>query len=55
MQAKVTEAQAQVPLAMSAALRDGNIGILDYYRLENLKADTRMRQTISGEEDKSAK
>ena len=50
MQAKVVEAQAQVPLAISAAFRDGNLGILDYYRMENLKADTEMRRTITGEE-----
>lgn len=51
MQAKVIEAQAQVPLAMSAAFRDGNLGIMDYYRMENIKSDTSMRQSISGNED----
>ena len=48
MQAKVVEAQAEVPLAMAAAFRDGHLGILDYYRIENLKADTDMRASISG-------
>ena len=47
MQAKVVEAQAEVPLAMASALRDGNIGVLDYYRLENIKADTEMRTNIT--------
>ncbi len=51
MQAKVVEAQAQVPLAMAEAFRSGNLGILDYYRIENLKADTSMRNNI-GEGDK---
>jgi uncharacterized protein YqfA (UPF0365 family) len=50
MQAKVVAAQAEVPLAMAAALRDGNLGVLDYYRLENLKADTDMRNKMVGEE-----
>ena len=50
MQAKVVEAQAQVPLAISAAFRDGNLGILDYYRMENLQADTEMRRTIVDED-----
>ena len=54
MQAKVVEARAEVPLAMAAAFREGNLGILDYYRIENLKADTDMRTSISGttEEEK---
>ncbi len=52
MQAKVVEAQAEVPLAMASAFRDGNLGILDYYRIENLKADTDMRTSISGDSAK---
>jgi len=51
MQAKVVDSQSQVPIAMAAAMRDGNLGVLDYYRLENLKADTDMRHNIAGEED----
>jgi uncharacterized protein YqfA (UPF0365 family) len=51
MQAKVVEAEAQVPVAMSAAMRDGNLGILDYYRLENLKADTTMREMIAKDDE----
>jgi uncharacterized protein YqfA (UPF0365 family) len=53
MQAKVIEAQAEVPLAMAAAFRDGNLGILDYYRMENLKADTSMRQSISNNDEEA--
>lgn len=49
MRAKVVAAQAEVPLAMAAALRDGNLGVLDYYRMENLRADTDMRNNIIGE------
>jgi len=55
MQAKVVGAQAEVPLAMASALRDGNLGVLDYYRMENLKADTEMRSNIVGEEDSTIK
>lgn len=49
MRAKVVEAEAEVPLAMASAFREGNLGILDYLRIENLKADTDMRTSISGE------
>ncbi len=48
MRAKVVEAEVQVPLALSEALREGNLGAVDYYQLQNLIADTRMRQTIAG-------
>ena len=47
MQAKVTEAQAQVPLAIAEALRSGNLGVLDYYNMKNVEADSAMRQSIS--------
>ncbi len=46
MRAKVVEAEAQVPLAISDALRNGSIGVLDYYKLENVKADTKMKDSI---------
>lgn len=49
MQAKVTEARAQVPLAIAEALRSGNLGVLDYYNLKNVEADSAMRQSISDE------
>jgi uncharacterized protein YqfA (UPF0365 family) len=44
--AKVILAEAEVPLALAEAFRSGNFGVLDYYKLENLKADTQMRDTI---------
>ncbi len=45
--AKVVEAEAQVPLAMAEAFRSGNLGIMDYYRMKNIVADTGMRDSIS--------
>ena len=47
MQAKLVEAQTQVPLAMAEAFRNGNLGIMDYYRMRNVEADTEMRDSIS--------
>jgi uncharacterized protein YqfA (UPF0365 family) len=47
MKAKVIEAEAQVPLAMAEAFRQGNLGIMDYYRMKNIEADTHMRESIS--------
>lgn len=52
MQAKVVEAQAQVPLAMAEAFRSGRLGVMDYYRMENIQGDTAMRQSIAKPEDK---
>ena len=54
MQAKVVEAEAQVPLAMAEAFRSGNLGIMDYYRIKNLAADTDMRSKIAGSDDGSS-
>lgn len=54
MRAKVVEAEAEVPRALSVALREGNLGVLDYMNLENIKADTTMRKSISGEGEKGA-
>ncbi len=51
MQAKVVEAQAQVPLALAEAFRNGKIGVMDYYKMENIQADTGMRKVI-GTDDK---
>ncbi|ANQ48407.1 flotillin-like protein FloA [Flammeovirga sp. MY04] len=45
--AKVIEAEAEVPLAISEAFRSGNLGIMDYYKLKNLQADTTMRDAIA--------
>ncbi|MCL1852555.1 MAG: flotillin-like protein FloA [Peptococcaceae bacterium] len=47
MRAKVVEAEAEVPLAMAAALREGNLGVMDYYNLKNVVADTQMRDNIA--------
>lgn len=47
MQAKVVEAQAQVPLAMAEAFRSGRLGVMDYYRMENVQSDTQMRSSIA--------
>jgi uncharacterized protein YqfA (UPF0365 family) len=51
MKAKVVEAEAQVPLAMAEAFRSGNLGIMDYYKMENIKSDTKMRDNIAKDED----
>ena len=51
MQAKVVEAQASVPEALAAALREGNMGVMDYYNMNNVIADTQMRNNIAGSED----
>ena len=47
MRAKVVEAEAQVPLAMAEAFRSGNLGIMDYYKMQNISADTKMRDKIA--------
>ena len=47
MRARVVEAEAEVPRAMAEAFRQGNLGIMDYYRMKNLQADTTMRQEIA--------
>ena len=49
--AKVVLAEAEVPKAIAQAFRDGNLGIMDYYNLRNVQADTSMRRTISGESE----
>lgn len=51
MRAKVVEAEAQVPLAMSEALRSGNIGVMDYMNIQNISADTEMRDSIGNMSD----
>ncbi|MDH4064445.1 MAG: flotillin-like protein FloA, partial [Acidobacteriota bacterium] len=51
MRARVVEAEAEVPKAMAEAFRQGNLGIMDYYRMKNIQADTTMRDSIArGEE-----
>lgn len=48
MRAKVVEAEAEVPKAMAEAFRNGRLGIMDYYQMQNIQADTSMRNAISG-------
>jgi len=48
MRARVVEAEAQVPMAMAEAFRSGHLGIMDYYRMKNIQADTSMRDSIAG-------
>ena len=45
--ARVIEAEAEVPLAMAEAFRSGNLGIMDYYKMKNVIADTEMRESIA--------
>ena len=52
MRAKVVEAEAEVPMAMAQALREGKLGVMDYYNMQNVISDTRMREAIAGEEKK---
>lgn len=49
MRAKVVEAESEIPRAMAAALRDGNLGVMDYYNMQNIMADTKMRESIGSE------
>jgi uncharacterized protein YqfA (UPF0365 family) len=51
MRAKLIEAQAQVPQAMAEAFRTGKLGIMDYWRIQNMQADTEMRTSIARPED----
>ena len=53
--AKVILAEAEVPLAMAEAFRNGNLGIMDYYRMKNMIADTQMRESISAPKTDSSK
>jgi uncharacterized protein YqfA (UPF0365 family) len=48
MRSRVVEAEAQIPMAISEAFRAGHLGVMDYYRLKNLQADTTMRDNIGG-------
>ncbi|MDP2188856.1 MAG: flotillin-like protein FloA [Sphingobacteriaceae bacterium] len=45
--AKVIEAEAQIPIAMAEAFRNGQLGVMDYYRMQNIKSDTEMRDSIA--------
>jgi uncharacterized protein YqfA (UPF0365 family) len=54
MRARVVEAEAQVPLALAEALREGNLGVMDHYRMENVQADTQMRSSLASDEEGGA-
>jgi len=54
MRAKVIEAEAEIPKAMAEAFRSGNLGIMDYYKMKNIQADTNMRTSIAGDGRKPA-
>ncbi len=51
MRAELVKAEAQVPLALAQALRDGHMGVMDYVRYDNIQSDTNMRQAIAAPED----
>jgi uncharacterized protein YqfA (UPF0365 family) len=53
MRAKVVEAEARIPLAMAIAFKEGNLGIMDYYRMKNIEADTHMRDKIGTPDKKT--
>ncbi len=48
MRARVVESEAQVPLAIAEAFRSGNLGVMDYYNIQNIQSDTQMRSNIAG-------
>jgi uncharacterized protein YqfA (UPF0365 family) len=54
MRARVVEAEAEVPRAMAEAFRSGNLGIMDYYKMKNVQADTEMRGAIASGEEPAA-
>jgi len=51
MKAKVVESQAEVPRAMAQALREGKLGVMDYYNMQNIQADTDMRNALAGADE----
>jgi len=55
MQAKVVEAQAEVPLAIAHAFREGKLGVMDFYKMENILADTAMRESLAGDDTEKKK
>lgn len=55
MKALVVEAEAQIPMAMAQALRDGKLGVMDYYNMQNLQADTEMRKSLGGNDAPAVK
>jgi|TARA_B110000908_G_scaffold57096_1_gene69527 uncharacterized protein YqfA (UPF0365 family) len=54
MRAKVVEAEAGIPMAIAEAFRNGNLGIMDYVKYENVNADTKMRDSIAGDDNENS-
>ena len=52
--AVVVEAEAEIPRAMAEAFRDGNLGIMDYYRMKNVQADTHLRDSLATDQASSS-
>lgn len=52
MQSKLVEAEAKIPQAIANAFENGKLGVMDYYNMKNIMADTKMRESISGTEEK---
>jgi uncharacterized protein YqfA (UPF0365 family) len=55
MRARVVEAEAQVPLALAEAFRNGRLGVMDYYRMRNIEADTTMRESLAQDQNGEAR
>ncbi|PZX55661.1 flotillin-like protein FloA [Algoriphagus chordae] len=53
MRAKVIEAEAEVPRALAEAFRSGRLGVMDYYKMENIQSDTSMRESIANSDSES--
>ena len=51
MKAAVLAAEAEIPKSIAEAIKNGNFGVLDYYKLQNLQADTAMRNSIAGSDN----
>jgi len=51
MRAKLVEAEAEIPMAMAGAFREGNLGVFDYYNLKNIAADTTLREQLGSGPD----
>ena len=55
MHSKVVEAEAEIPLAMAEAFKSGKLGVMDYYNMKNVMADTSMRESIAKDTDNDDK
>ncbi len=53
MRARLLEAEAQIPMAIAEALRSGNLGVMDYYNLRNIEADTKMRESLGADRSRT--